>query len=145
MKYRNLLLSYPAKTKAQALVKKFTTRILCPIVGNKKDSIYSSVQFFEREIFPSLSDKMKKSNVVERVLISGIINIHNKEGIKDLCQISRMKKAISMGKSICSDSGIPNVKIVRIRGIVFFCLTATILCLHIWRRVKNILMKSHTC
>ncbi len=75
-------------------------------------TIYDAVDLFEK-IF--LKSKIKKSvkNVKNKILLGDIINLHNKEGIKIISQIKSMIKQIEQEKHILSESGLPNVRLVK--------------------------------
>ncbi len=71
-------------------------------------SIYESV-----EVFKKLSDlKLVDKEIIEKIPLQNIINLHNIEGIQSLKRIESMIKDIKSGKEIFSSDGFPNVKLV---------------------------------
>ena len=77
-------------------------------------TIYDTVGWFEKNVFPKLKKGIKPAKVKKRTKLKNILNIHNDDGIKDLFQLKKMAEAIKAGKHILS-CGIPNVKLVKTR------------------------------
>jgi hypothetical protein len=75
-------------------------------------TIYDTVAFFEKEIFPKIKNRLKRKKIKRRFSLPRILNIHNDDGIKDLTRIIRMAKDITLGKHILS-FGVPNIKLVK--------------------------------
>ena len=78
---------------------------------NKSDTIYDTVNQFEKEVGSKIKDTMKE--VKEPVLLREIINLHNINGIKSVNQIRTMVKEIKSGNGILSHSEVPNIKLVK--------------------------------
>ncbi len=83
--------------------------------AKKNMTIYDTVDFFEKKIFPK-TKKTKEQKTAEQVLLRKIINLHNNNGIKNIPQITSMINQIKSGKNILSDSGLPNIKLVKTRN-----------------------------
>lgn len=77
----------------------------------KKDmNIYDTVDFFKKNKSKAIPSK----EIIERILLKDIINLHNDTGIQSIDRIKSMIKAIRQGKEILSDEKkIPNVRLVK--------------------------------
>jgi len=109
MVIRILKLSYPEDPKNQ--VRSFTSEI--EISANVM-TVYDTVAFFERNIFPKIKEKLVISKSEQSILLEDVLNIHNDDGIKDLALIKGIIESIKSGEHIFS-RGIPKVKLVKTR------------------------------
>lgn len=85
----------------------------------EKEDIYDLVRRFESEIFPGVCvNDLSPTEAKEQgeTNLRNLLNIHNADGIRRREQIEKMQKSIESGKEILSDSGIPNVKTVKVQG-----------------------------
>lgn len=97
-------LSYPIKSSDS--VHTYSENIL------DTKNLYETVDSFEKNVF---SDKIKlktEKNSVETSLRL-IVNLHNKDGIKDMLQIKKMIQQIESEKNILHPSSLPNIKLVK--------------------------------
>ena len=78
---------------------------------NKKDTIYDTVDQFEKETGSKTKETIKE--VKKPVLLKEIINHHNVKGIKNVNQIKTMIKKTKPGKQILSPKGLPNIKLIK--------------------------------
>ena len=76
------------------------------------EDIYKAVNFFEKSIF-SAKIKLKIEKMGKKIPLRQIINLHNKDGIKDIPQIKRMIQQIKSEKDILHPSRLPNIKLVQ--------------------------------
>ena len=77
--------------------------------------IYRAVDIFERQFKTNPGIKRSKKKITDKRRLRSIINLHNKEGTRNLSQISSMIVQLASGKDILSRSGLPNIKLVRTR------------------------------
>jgi hypothetical protein len=108
MDYRFVKLVHPLKSKDMNLTRVSIVKV--PL-KNKGDSIYDTVDRFEKELGSKIKGITEQAK--ELVLLGGIINLHNVDGIKSMNQIETMVKKIKSGKDILSPSGLPNIKLVK--------------------------------
>ena len=108
MNYRLVKLIYPVKSKEGNLTRISSLKVL---LRNRSSTIYNAMAQFEKENGSKLTEKIKK--VKKPVLLRGVINLHNINGIKNLNQIKTMVKQIKNGKDILSPRGLPNIKLVK--------------------------------
>jgi len=108
MSYRFVKLIYPCKSKDGNLIRVSSTKVH---LRNKSDSIYDTVDQFEKESGSRIIEIINK--VKELVLLGEIMNLHNITGIKSMNQIRKMVKQIKNGKGILSPRGLPNIKLVK--------------------------------
>ena len=73
---------------------------------------YRVVNFFEKSIF-SDKIKLKIEKIGKKIPLRRIINLHNKDGIKDIQQINCMIQQIESEKDILHPSKLPNIKLVK--------------------------------
>jgi len=73
---------------------------------------YEIVDFFEKSIF-SDEIKLKIEKIGKKIPLRRIINLHNKDGIKDVQQIKGMIQQIESEKDILHPSRLPNIKLVQ--------------------------------
>ena len=104
MNNRIIKLSYPITSSNQL----HTYKDKISFVG----SLYGFIDFFEKEIFPEI--KLVPGRVNENIILRSVINLHNKEGIKDINQIKRMINVIHKEKQILHPSTLPNIKLAKI-------------------------------
>ena len=78
---------------------------------NKSDTIYDTVDQFEKKTGSQIKTTIKR--VKEPVLLREIINFHNSTGVKSINQIKTLVKKIKSGRNILSQSGLPNIKLVK--------------------------------
>jgi hypothetical protein len=78
---------------------------------NKSDTIYDTVNQFKKEVRSKIKETIME--VKEPILLREIINLHNINGIKSINQIRKMVKKIKSGNDILSQSGLPNIKLVK--------------------------------
>ena len=81
------------------------------IPASAKD-IHNAVNFFEKSIF-SDEIKLKIEKIGKKIPLRRIINLHNKDGIKDVQQIKGMIQQIESEKDILHPSRLPNIKLVQ--------------------------------
>ena len=105
MNHKIIKLSYPLKLSDS--VNTFSETI----PASAKD-IYKAVNFFEKSIFSS-KIKLKIEKICKKIPLRKIINLHNKEGIKDIQQIKCMIQKIKSEKDILHPSRLPNIKLVQ--------------------------------
>jgi len=81
----------------------------------KNDTIYDTVDQFEKELGSTIKETMKKTikEVQVPVFLRDVVNLHNVNGIKSMNQIRTMVKNIRSGKDILSPSGMPNSKLIK--------------------------------
>ena len=110
MSYRFVKLNYPCKSNDGNLIRVSSIKVH---LRNKSDSIYDTVDQFEKESGSIIIGTINK--VKELVLLGEIMNLHNINGIKSMNQIRTMVKQIKNGKDILSPRGLPNIKLVKTR------------------------------
>ena len=76
------------------------------------ENIYEAVNFFEKNVF-SDKIKLKIKKTSKKIPLREIINLHNKDGIKDTRQIKKMVRQIESKKDILHPSRLPNIKLVQ--------------------------------
>jgi len=102
-------LVYPHKSADKVMVRSSLSRIPSP----KKDmSVYDIVDWFRDEIFSKSGVKGFDEEIRDRVLLRDIVNLHNRDGIRDMSQIRSMIREITSGGDIFSGGGLPNIKLV---------------------------------
>jgi hypothetical protein len=106
--YRLIKLIYPYKSKDGNFTCVSSVKVH---LKNKSDTIYDTVDQFEKEVGSKTKETIKK--VKEPVLLREIINLHNINGIKSMSQIITMVKEIKSGNDILSPSGFPKIKLVK--------------------------------
>jgi hypothetical protein len=81
----------------------------------KSDTIYDTVDQFEKELGSTIKETMKKTRqeVQVPVFLRDVVNLHNVTGIKSMNQIRTMVKNIRSGKDILSPRGVPNSKLIK--------------------------------
>lgn len=104
-RYRLVKLSYPHENGG------ITSSITSFKIKNKNNTIYETVEEFEKEVGLKIKEVVKE--VKEPVLLRDVINLHNSDGIKNMNQIRAMVKKIISGKDILSQNGFPNIKLVK--------------------------------
>lgn len=104
---RIIKLSYPGKTTGEVRLSISKIKI-----STNVNTVYDSVSFLERNIFPMREENLAQKKVKKKVALRDILNIHNDDGIKDLGQVGTMAKSIKSGEHI-QPIGIPNIKLVR--------------------------------
>ena len=106
-------LVYPYRSSNKVIVR----LSLSQIPPSKTDtSVYDIVDLFRDEIFLKSNVKGVDKEVGDRVLLRDIINLHNKDGIRDMTQIRSMTQEIMSGGDIFSADGLPNIKLVETRS-----------------------------
>jgi hypothetical protein len=81
-------------------------------IPKNEKTIYDAIGFFEDEIFLKSRLNFSRKKVEEKILLKDLINLHDIEGL-DLNKIKNLKKTISKKNHIFSNSGLPNVKLVK--------------------------------
>ncbi len=104
MNNKIIKLSYPIKSSDSV------NTYLEKIPGIKNP--YETVEFFEKSIF-SDKIKLKLEKIGKKIPLRKIINLHNKDGIKDTLQIKKMVRQIKSEKDILHPSRLPNIKLVQ--------------------------------
>lgn len=75
-------------------------------------NLYEIVDSFEKSVFSGkLKLKTEKNNWKTSLRL--IVNLHNKDGIKDVSQIKKMIQHIESGKNILHPSSLPNIKLAK--------------------------------
>lgn len=97
-------LSYPIKSSES--VHTYSEKIL------DIKNLYEVVDFFEKNVF-SDKIKLKTEKTVGKTILRLIVNLHNKDGIKDIPQIKKMIQQIKSEKDILHPSELPNIKLVK--------------------------------
>lgn len=106
-------LVYPCRSSNEVTVR----LSLSQIPSSKTDmSVYDIVDWFRAEIFSGSDVKGFDKEVGDRVLLRDIVNLHNKDGIRDMSQIRSMTQEIMSGGDIFSADGLPNIKLVKTRS-----------------------------
>jgi hypothetical protein len=105
--FRTIKIIYPEKSTNET--KTFTSEVE---IFEQVKTIYDTVSFFERHVFPTAKRTPSKNGGKERIPLSNILNIHNADGIRDLVQVREMANAVKAGKHVFP-GGMPNVKMVR--------------------------------
>lgn len=82
---------------------------------NKATTIYETVQAYEKSVFHRIKPQIRSVSK-RRVSISSLINIHDEDGIKNIDQIKNFISTIKSGNHIVESSGLPNIKLARLRG-----------------------------
>lgn len=108
---------YPHKSADKVMVRSSLSRIPSP----KKDmSVYDIVDWFRDEIFSKSGVKGFDEEIRDRVLLRDIVNLHNRDGIRDMSQIRSMIREITSGGDIFSGGGLPNIKLVETGEWILF-------------------------
>ncbi len=81
---------------------------------NKTTTIYETVEIYERKFLPHLQTAY--IDISPRILLRTLINIHNDDGIKNIPQIANFSLKIKKGGDIVQSSGLPNIKLARLRS-----------------------------
>lgn len=81
---------------------------------NRVTTIYNTVEIYEKQFFPRLQKNYIK--IFPRILLRTLINIHNDDGIKNISQIANFALKIKNGKKLLHSSGLPNIKLARLRS-----------------------------
>ncbi len=84
---------------------------------NRVTTIYNTVEIYEKQFFPRLQKNYIK--IFPRILLRTLINIHNDDGIKNISQIANFALKIKNGKKLLQSSGLPNIKLARLRSREF--------------------------
>lgn len=104
---RIIKISYPGKTTGEVRLSISKVKI-----STNVNTVYDSVSFLERNIFPMREENLAQKKVKKKVALRDILNIHNDDGIRDLAQVGTIAKSIESGEHI-QPLGIPNIKLVR--------------------------------
>lgn len=109
MEYRTIITVYPDWHVSNAVN-------LCSskVPFKPEMTIYNSVEYYEKNIH--LKTTPRNELVKKEKKIGNIINMHNSDGIKDINQIKSMIEHIKSGKDVLSESGMPNIKLVKTRN-----------------------------
>ncbi len=105
MNHKIIKLSYPLKSLD-------SVNTFSEIIPASAKDIYKAVNFFEKSIF-SDKIKLKIEKIGKKIPLRQIINLHNKDGIKDIQQIKCMIQQIESEKDILHPSRLPNIKLVQ--------------------------------
>jgi len=105
MNNKIIKLSYPIKLYGYV-------NICLSKTPNSIKNIYETVDFFEKSIF-SDKIKLKIEKKGEKNSLRTVINLHNKDGIKDILQIKKMIRQIESEKDILHPNKLPNIKLVK--------------------------------
>lgn len=101
----------PQHSKNQKVITYCKSRVFYP---KKTSTIYETVEIYERKILPHLQTTYIK--ISTRVLLKTLINIHNDDGIQNIPQIAHFSLKIKKGGNIVQSSGLPNIKLARLRS-----------------------------
>ena len=110
MNDRIIKVSYPVKYGC--------VRVYLSKTPNSINRIYEMVNYFEKNIF-SDKIKFKTEKTSDNNLLKAVINLHNRDGIKDIQQIRKMIQQIDAGKDILHPSELPNIKLVKTKNNEF--------------------------
>ncbi len=81
------------------------------------EDVYRVVEKFKREVFPGLAGKdLIRMNAEEEVSLEELINLHNAGAIKKRSNVGEMLAKIESGREVVMPGGLPNVKVVKIKG-----------------------------
>lgn len=108
--YRFVEYYSPQKHQDQNLIDYNKSLVPSPI---KTMTIYETVKIYEKKIFHHL--RMTPINNSPRIFLRTLINIHNDDGIKNMSQIADFSLKIKKGGNILQPSGLPNIKLARLR------------------------------
>ena len=81
-------------------------------ISKKYFTIYDTVDFFLHNIFLKSKFKTVVKPIKNHILLSNIINLHNKDGVR-LPTMKSMINQINSGKDIFHDNGLPNSRLVK--------------------------------
>jgi hypothetical protein len=109
METRIVKLIYPHEP-TEDLIKLSASKI--PIF-KKHFTVYDTVDFFLNNVFLKSKFEMSIKLVLNKILVSGVINLHNDTGIKDKSKIISMAKQIISGNDVFNNNGLPNVRLVK--------------------------------
>jgi len=98
-------LSYPSKVSS--CVDSYLGKI--PFA---EKTVYDVVDFFEKSTL-SGEIKLRTEKIRERIILRDVVNLHNKDGIKNIQQIKKMIQQIESEKEILCPSRLPNIKLVK--------------------------------
>ncbi len=79
-------------------------------ISNAQKSVYETVNILENRLS---SISLKKKKIQNKTPLRDIINLHNHDGIKSRKQIMSMIRQLKSGIHVLSQSGLPNIKLVR--------------------------------
>jgi hypothetical protein len=92
----------------------FYCKSLVPLKDNKT-TIYETIEIYEKTLFHHIQTRKVRISP-EQIPLRSLINIHNQDGIKDIHQIKRFTAKIKKGEDIVNPSGLPNIKLARLRS-----------------------------
>lgn len=81
-------------------------------IPSSAQDIYEAVDLFEKRIF-SDEIRLKIEKPSKKIPLKKIINLHNRDGIKDIRQITGMIRQIRSGEDVLHPSTLPNIKLVQ--------------------------------
>lgn len=108
--YRFVEYYSPQKHQGQNLIDYSKSLVPSP---NRTMTIYETVKIYEKKNFHHL--RMTPINNSPRIFLRTLINIHNDDGIKNMSQIAHFSLKIKKGENILQPSGLPNIKLARLR------------------------------
>ncbi len=101
---------YPCRSTDRVMVRLSLSRT----PSSKKDmDVYDIVDWFRDEIFSKSSIKGFDEEIRDRVPLRDVVNLHNRDGLRDMSQIRSMTRNIISGGDILSSDGLPNIKLVK--------------------------------
>jgi len=109
--YRFVEYYFPQKQHDRHVIVYCKSQVPLP---NRATTIYNTVETYEKQFFPRLQKSYMK--IFPRILLRTLINIHNDDGIKNISQIANFSLKIKKGKNILQPSGLPNIKLARLRS-----------------------------
>ena len=112
--FRRLLAYFPVRNNL------FAQQNVVFTAFQKQFSNYEAVHIFRTELFKK--NYTMGNFAVDKVRLQNIVNLHNREGVRQLEVVNQMKRDIDRGKHILQNDGLPNVKMVhsKNRGWVLF-------------------------
>ncbi len=117
MKHYKIKLSFPV-LKCRSVMAE--TAVFCIRTNEEIKMVYGAVDWYEDNIFSRHCADLSRRCVQKRQRLRAIVNIHNKNGIRDLEQILRLKESIKNGKNILTEAGMPNIKILKTKNNKLF-------------------------
>lgn len=105
---RLIKISFPHVSTEGVHTKVSTTVI--PL-SKSKENIYDSVSLFEKNRLRNMTLIIEP--IIERALLTDIINLHNDDGIRDTIKIKEMARKIRSGSHILKPNDLPNIKLVK--------------------------------